>query len=141
MAIQYKISLINDRLNLLNTDAGNSPVMHIFSGAMPAHCVTADSGTKLTEDVIPVATGAFMASASAGAVAKTGTWTLNGLVGAGAGTNAGYFRIMDAAIANCYMQGTITATGGGGDMTMDNISIANAQVVTINTFAITGGNA
>ena len=137
MAIQYKISLINDRLNLLNTDAGNSALFRMYSGAMPASCVTAASGTKLSEDVIPVATGAWMASASAGVVAKTGTWTLNGI----AGGSAGYFRILDAGAAATYMQGTITATGGGGDMTLDNIVIANAQVITVNTFSVTGGNA
>ena len=137
MAIQYNISLINDRLNLLNTDAGNSALFRIYSGAMPAACVTAASGTKLSEDVIPVATGAWMAGASAGAAAKTGTWTLNGIA---AGT-AGYFRILDSGAVACYMQGTVTATGGGGDMTMDNAVIANAQVITVNSFTITGGNA
>ena len=39
------------------------------------------------------------------------------------------------------MQGTCTATGGGGDMTLDNAVIANAQVITVNTFSISGGNA
>jgi hypothetical protein len=139
MAIQYNITpLINDRLNLLLTDAGNAAIMRIWSGSMPAHCATADSGTKLTDDSLP---STWMGSASAGVVSKSGTWTLNGVAGAGSGTAAGYFRIYDSGLVKCYMQGTITATGGGGDMTLDNVSIANAQVITVNTFSITGGNA
>ena len=134
MAIQYKISLINDRLDKLLADAGNAAVFRIYSGSMPANCATAASGTKLTDDALPTT---WMGGASAGAVSKSGTWTLNGVA---AGT-AGYFRILDSGLAATYMQGTVTATGGGGDMTMDNAVIANAQVITVNTFTITGGNA
>jgi len=137
MAIQYNINpLINDRLAKLLADAGNSAILRIWTGSMPAHCATADSGSKLTEDTIPSGGGAWMGSPSAGAVAMTGTWTLNGI----ASGTAGYFRIYDSGITKCYMQGTITATGGGGDMTLDNTSIASSQVITVNSFTITGGN-
>ncbi len=39
------------------------------------------------------------------------------------------------------MQGTVTITGGGGDMQLDNINIAQNQLVMVNTFVVTGGNA
>ena len=39
------------------------------------------------------------------------------------------------------LQGTVTATGGGGDMTLDNTSIASAQTVTVSSFTLTDGNA
>jgi hypothetical protein len=135
MAIQYNVNtLIDDRLNKLITDAGNAAQFRIYSGSMPANCAAAATGTKLTDDALPTT---WMASASTGTVAKSGTWTLNGVA---AGT-AGYFRILDSGLATTWMQGTITATGGGGDMTMDNTSIASSQVITVNTFTITGGNA
>jgi hypothetical protein len=51
-----------------------------------------------------------------------------------------FFRIYDSGGTNCHMQGTVTATGGGGDMTLDNNSIANAQTVNVNSFQITSGN-
>jgi len=38
------------------------------------------------------------------------------------------------------MQGTVTATGGGGDLELDNTSIAATQKVTITTFTLTAGN-
>ena len=64
-----------------------------------------------------------------------------GLAAAGTGTAATYYRIWDSAGTTCFIQGTVTATGGGGDMTMDNTSIAENQVVTVNTFSIAAGNA
>jgi hypothetical protein len=134
LAIQYKISTINNRLDQIETDAGTAPLFRIYSGAMPAACVTAASGTKLSDDALP---SDWMGNAASGVKSKAGTWTLNGIA---AGT-AGYFRILDSGAAATYMQGTVTATGGGGDMTMDNAVIANTQVITVNTFAITGGNA
>lgn len=39
------------------------------------------------------------------------------------------------------MQGTVTATGGGGDMTVDNTSFASGQQFTVTGFTITAGNA
>ncbi len=39
------------------------------------------------------------------------------------------------------MQGTITASGAGGDMQLDNTNIAIGQQITITTFSITAGGA
>lgn len=134
MAIQYSVAVNNGQLDSKETTIGTAPVMRLYSGAMPAFCVTASSGTKLSEDSLP---SDWLGNAASGVKSKAGTWTLNGIA---AGT-AGYFRIYDTAMANCHMQGTVTATGGGGDMTLDNAVIANLQVITVNTFAITSGNA
>ena len=46
-----------------------------------------------------------------------------------------------SASANCHMQGTITATGGGGDMTLDNTNIAAGQTVNITGFTLTAPGA
>lgn len=101
---------------------------------MPANCAAADSGTKLMEMSLP---SDWMAAAASGTKAKSGTWSDVGLA---AGT-AGYFRIYDTAFAACHLQGTVTATGGGGDMTLDNTSIAVSQTVTVNSFSLTDANA
>jgi hypothetical protein len=50
-----------------------------------------------------------------------------------------HFRIYQGA--TCHVQGSITVTGGGGDMTLDNTSIASGQQVTITSFSITAGGA
>jgi hypothetical protein len=80
----------------------------------------------------------WMAAAASGSKALSGTW--QDLSANAAGT-AGHFRIYDSGGTVCGIQGTITATGGGGDMTLDNTSIASAQQVTITSFTLTDANA
>jgi hypothetical protein len=82
----------------------------------------------------------YLAAASSGSKAKSGTWSGTGHANAGAGTNAGYFRVYDSAGTTCHIQGSVTATGGGGDMQLDNVSIASGQTVTVNTFTLTSAN-
>ena len=79
----------------------------------------------------------WLANAAAGAKAKAGAWTGTG----SAGGSAASFRIYDSGVTTCHMQGTVTATAGGGDMTLDNVVIANGQAITVNTFTITAANA
>lgn len=134
MALKYGVLLRNAQLDAIETTAGAAAVLEIRSGSPPADCATADSGTLLCAITLP---SDWMANAATGAVAKTGTWS-----GTGAAANdAGHFRLKNAAQTVTHMQGTVTATGGGGDLTLDNISIAVGQTVTINTFGITAGNA
>ncbi len=137
MTLQYAVALNNAKLDQITTTIGTAAVVRIYSGSEPANCAAGATGTKLTEDSLP---STYMLAAASASKAKTGTWTLNGIAGAGTGTAAGYFRIYDSGIATCYIQGSITVTGGGGDLTMDNTSIANAQVITVNTFTLTAGN-
>ena len=59
----------------------------------------------------------------------------------GASGTAGYFRLHDNGGTTCHMQGTITATGAGGDMQLDNTNIAVGQQITITAFTITAGGA
>jgi hypothetical protein len=40
----------------------------------------------------------------------------------------------------CHVQGTVTITSGGGDMELDNTSIATGQTVTVSTYSWTAGN-
>ena len=55
-----------------------------------------------------------------------------------AGT-VGHFRINQGAA--CGWQGTVTVTGGGGDLTLDNVVLALAQQVTITSMTLTAGGA
>lgn len=77
-----------------------------------------------------------MAAASNGSKALLGTWQDTSADAAG---TAGHFRIK--AGATCHIQGNITATGGGGDMTLDNTLIAVGQQVTVTAFTLTAGGA
>lgn len=110
-----------------------APKLRIYSGSAPANCAAAATGTLLAEITCPAD---FYANASAGSKALSGSWT----VAATAGGTAGYYRIVDNAGTTCHEQGTVTATGGGGDLTLDNVSIAASQVVTITSMTKTDGN-
>jgi hypothetical protein len=132
--MQYGTTLRNNQLDAIETTIGASPKLQIFSGAAPANCAAADSGTQLAEITLPAD---FMSAAAAGVKAKSGTWADFGAI---AGV-AGHFRIKDNSETVTHIQGTITATGGGGDMTLDNTNIAVGQNVTVVTFSIGAGNA
>lgn len=135
MAIQLAVSVRNARLDAIETDTGVSAILKIRSGAAPADCATADSGTVLATLALP---SDWMAAASSGSKSKSGTWQDASADAAG---TAAHFRIYKTDGTTCQMQGTVTATGGGGDMTLDNTSIASAQTVTITSFTLTDGNA
>lgn len=138
MALQYGVSLRNNRLDAVETTVGTAPKLQLRSGAPPANCAAAATGTMVCEITLPAD---WLVAASAGTKSKTGTWSGTGDAGAGAGTSVAHFRVLDSAGTTCHMQGTVTATGGGGDMTMTNVSVASGQSVTVDTFTLTGGNA
>lgn len=134
MAIKLGDTTRNSRLDAIETVVGTSPKLQIRTGAPPASCAAADTGTLLAEITCP---SDWAAAASGGSKAKSGTWS----VAATAAGTAGHFRLKNSAGTVTHIQGTITITGSGGDMTLDNDSIAAGQVVTINTFTLTDGNA
>jgi hypothetical protein len=135
MAVQLSIAVRNARLDSIETTIGTSAILRIRSGAQPATCATADSGTVLATLNLP---SDWMAAASSGSKAILGTWQD---LSADATGTAGHFRIYDSTGVTCGIQGSITATGGGGDMTLDNTSIASGQQVTITSFTLTDANA
>jgi len=135
MTVQLSTAVRNAKLDSVETTIGTSAIMRVFSGSMPASCAAADSGTKLAELALP---SDWMAAASGGSKAKSGTWSDSSADNTG---TAGYWRIYDSAGTTCHMQGTITATGGGGDMTVDNTSFVAGQAFTVTGMTWTEGNA
>jgi hypothetical protein len=138
MAINYSTLVRNAELDAIETainTEGADPILTIFSGTKPADCATANAGTVLVTVALPTD---YFNAAAAGSMTKLGTWEDTAADATG---TAGYFRIHDGSSgANCHIQGTVTITSGGGDMELDNTSIATGQQVTITTFTITAGN-
>lgn len=135
MAIQLSTAVRNARLDSIETTVGTSAIIRIRTGAAPANCGTADSGTVLAEINCPTD---WLAAASGGTKSKNGTW--QDLSADNTGT-AAHFRLYDSAGTTCHMQGTVTATGGGGDMEVSSTSFTAGQSFTISTFTLTDGNA
>ena len=134
MAVQLSIAVRNARLDAIETTIGASAIMKIRTGAQPATCATADAGTVLATLSLP---SDWMAAASGGVKAKSGTWQDTSADATG---TAAHYRIYATDGTTCHIQGTVTATGGGGDMTVDNTSFATGQSFTINTFDFTEAN-
>lgn len=135
MAIQFSVAVRNARLDAIETAIGTSPIMRIRTGAPPASCATADSGTVLATLNLP---SDWMAAAASGSKSMLGTWQD---AAADASGTAGHFRIYDSTGTTCHLQGTVTATGGGGDLQVDNVNFATGQQFTVTSFTLTDGNA
>lgn len=135
MAFQFSTTARNAALDAIETAIGTSAVLKIRSGSVPADCGTADAGTVLATLNLP---SDWLAAASGGSKSKSGTWEDTSADATG---TAGHFRIYASDGTTVHMQGTITATGGGGDMTLDNTSIASGQQVTITSFTLSAGGA
>jgi hypothetical protein len=134
MAIQFSEAVRNARLDAIETAIGTSAVLKIRTGSAPANVATADSGTVLATLTLP---SDWMAAASGGSKAKSGTWEDTS---ADADGTAAHFRIYASNGTTAHMQGTVTITGGGGDLQVDNTSFATGQSFTITAFTLTEGN-
>lgn len=133
MAAQLSVTVRNARLDAIETTIGASPTLEIRTGAQPANCAAADSGTLLASMTLP---SSWMNAASGGTMTLSGTW--EDLSADNTGT-AAHFRIKQGA--TCHLQGNVTATGGGGDLELSSTSISATQSVTITAFTLTDANA
>jgi len=135
MAVQLSVAVRNARLDAIETAIGTSAILRIRTGSAPANCAAADTGTVLVEMTLP---SDWLAAASSGAKAKAGTWQDTS---ANATGTAAHYRIYDSAGTTCHLQGTVTATAGGGDMEIDSTSITSGQQVTVTSYSLTDANA
>lgn len=137
MAIQLSVGARNGLLDAIETEMGASPILKIRSGAPPATCATADSGTVIATLNLPADA---MAAASGGTKAKSGTW--EDLSADAAGIH-GHFRIYKNDGTTCVLQGTTTDTGQGGDMTLNTLdeNVGAGQPITVTSFTLTAPGA
>jgi len=135
MTVQYSTTVRNAMLDAEETAIGTSAIMKIRTGAAPANCAAADSGTVVATLSLP---SDWMANASGGTKAKSGTWQDSSADNTG---TAAHYRIYDSGGTTCHEQGTVTLTGGGGDMTVDNTSFVAGQSFTVTSYTKTAGNA
>lgn len=135
MAIQFSTAVRNAMLDAIETTMGTSVKLQIRTGAAPANCAAASTGTLLVEYSLAID---WAAAASSGSKALS---SLPLSTTAAATGTAAHYRFMDSAGTTCHEQGTVTATGGGGDMTVDNTSIASGQTVQVTAFSKTAPGA
>jgi hypothetical protein len=132
--MDLSVQVRNARLDAIETTIGTAPIMRLFTGSAPASTAAADSGTEIVAITLP---SDWLAAAAGGSIALAGTWTGT----AGASGTVGHFRVYDSGDTTCHMQGTVTATGGGGEVVLDVVAITSGQTVAISAFTVTDGDA
>ncbi len=133
MAIQLSTTVRNARLDAIETAIGTAAVVRIRTGAQPATCATADSGTVLASWTLA---SDWAAAASGGSKAFSSTPLA--VTASGTGT-AAHYRVYASDGTTCHMQGTVGTSGT--DMIIDNTSVNSGQNVSITSWSITDGNA
>ena len=116
--------------------AATDAIVDLVDGGAGAGTIQLRTGSAPDPDV--AATGTLLATLtysdpSFGAADTDGIATANSIAddtSADANGDAGYFRIEDSD-SNCVWQGTVTATGGGGDLELNTVTIVALGTVSI----------
>jgi len=139
MALQNSVAVRNALLDSWETTIGTSPVINFYAETQTANCAAAAPATLIATGTLP----ADWSSAAAGGqkTILNGPFTVTGVAAAGAGTPAVSYRIYDSTGTTCHEQGSITTTGGGGEIELNNTSIANGQTVSLTSQTRVAGNA
>lgn len=143
MAVQYSTGVRIAMLDAIENTVGANARVIFYTGSKPALCSDAATGTTIATLALTGNSGDWMSAASAAANVVTknkhpsSSWTASA---SSAGT-IGYYRIYDSTLTTCHEQGTVTASGGGGDITVDNTTVALSQTITVTSKTITAGNA
>jgi|SRR5687768_7854 len=132
MAAGYATTLRNNQLQAIVDYAGSGALIRIYNGSRPA---TGGAATTLLAQLTCGATIGSVASA----VLTFGAVTQDS--GADATDTASWFRIVKSDGSTHVLDGSVTATGGGGDLELTTTSITAGQPVSISSFTITRGNA
>jgi hypothetical protein len=127
MAIKAADALRNGALDQMETVGGSSPILRIYSGSEPATIATAFTGSVLAQGVLPPD---WLANAASGAKGLAGLWSLTGQSGAGGGTNAGYYRIINSGDSLTLFQGL---AGGTVQIPTTAITAAMGNVLTFSS--------
>jgi len=131
MAIKFSVASRNAQLDAHEATVGASPKLRVLTGAAPASCAAAQTGTLLAELTLPADWASNAASGSKGLLGSwSGTVVADGV--------AGYYRILDNAGTTCHEQGTMGASGADLNGAT---SLTTGQVLVITAKTLTAGNA
>lgn len=136
MTIRINTAVRNAMVNAVTAlaDAGSAAGhVRIYTGSQPATPATTATGTLLLD--IPLNDPAFDVAASGGSASAD--VTPQPTATAGATGTAGWFRLLDSNDV-AILDGSVTATGGGGDCTLSTTSITSGLSVALTaiTFSV-----
>lgn len=133
MTIQMSVASRTAQAQAHETTIGPSAILRLRTGAPPANCAAARSGTILASMTLPY----DWVTAASGALTKSGTWEDLTADASGA---AGHYEIVDSGGTVCHEQGTVTGTTpGSGDMVLQQTTadIVAGQRVYVQTWTRT----
>ena len=136
MTLGYAAALRNAQLDQITArqDGGaGAALLRIYDGSRPA---TGGAATTLLAELT--------LSDPSAAAASGGVLTYNAITAdpsANATGTATWFRIVQSDGTTHVMDGSVTATGGGGDLELNTASIVAGANVAITAGTITAGNA
>jgi len=137
MALTVSTAARNGQMDAITTAVGNAGKLRIYGGTRPA-----GPGTTTAEQVLAEFTcGSPFAGPASGGAITLGTITS---AVAGASGTAVWFRITTSgasAGAAGVIDGSVTATGGGGDLTFATTTVTSGVTVSISSGTLTAGNA
>lgn len=133
--MQFSVAYRNAMLDAGEAVIGTDAIVKFRTGAVPANCAAADTGSVIAT---------FTLASDWAAAAASGAKAWNNLPVAVASSltgTLGHYRIYASDGVTCHEQGTITVTGGGGDLTVDSLSVTAPQVISITGKSLTAPNA
>jgi len=138
MAISNALVLRQAVANAFETTVGSGGLFSIYAGTVPANADTAlaigTTHTLLAQATVPSA--AFMTDAASSSPTASLTSTLSDTSANATGTMS--FYRWETSAGACVQQGTITVTGGGGDITFSSLSVTAGQTVNLTAYTQTG---
>lgn len=135
MALKFPAAYRSTRADTITTRAGNAALLRIYDGTRAADADTAITTQTLLAELTcgtPFAAGATDGVLTAGSITNDSSANASG--------TATWFRLVSAASAT-VMDGSVTATGGGGDLTLVTTTIVATQPVQVTSFVVTEAGA
>lgn len=135
MTVQWSEAVRNAVVSGWESAIGTAPRVEFRTGAKATLTTDAAAGTLLA---------LFTLASDWASNPTAGTVTLTGLpviVDASDEGIIGHYRITNAAGTVCHEQGTVTSTGEGGDLTVDNVNVVAGQSVMITSWSKTAPGA
>lgn len=130
MGLQASTPVRNAMLDAIETTIGASPTLEIRSGTVPANAAAADTGSLLALMTLPAD---WLSNAANGAKGILGSWQ-DAAADATSQMLAGHYRIKQGTTT--HLQGTVSGPGEGGDLVLDNPSIAPGQAVSVTAYTL-----
>ena len=130
MTTGYSVTLRNAQLDPITTAVGNAGLLRVYDGTRPA---TGGAATvKLAEFTLGTP---FAPAAAAGVLSPTLPSSTTGL----AASTASWFRVVTSG-GTQVIDGSVTATGGGGDLQLNTTTISIGLTINVTSWSITRGN-